>query len=168
VSQAHVIIDIDGTVAPEGVLSDEERISLKEANDWASWQTSQALIAWLQELEPLARITWASLWDYESNLFNEGVGLRKYPFITFWNNTGGESEWFKFKAISEHLLSLPDDDLVIWVDDEISPEVETRMSAFHPRLEVVIPDATVGVSVEDRARILEMLKQERSFLHGSL
>lgn len=139
-----LLLDIDGVISPLGRIHNDDYVIVN--NDYSTWNIPFNAVNLIRNsLDDGHNIIWASAWESVSNHINKELNLDSFDYLTFDND---DALWFKFTSIKNFVKTIPQNIHIVWVDDEIPPEV-FEWADNQPNITCIIPNGLTGLSELD-------------------
>lgn len=152
-----IIMDIDGVLAPMGMVPDRD-LPLDVDHDWGAWVVRERDALLLGQLVSGAwgpvNFIWGSSWEGDSNLLADGLGLGPFPHVPHGDADQGPHAWRKAAPFLEFIGQTQGP--VLWVDDELDTPTIALAEADH-RIRCLVPDGHLGLTPENWDEIVAFL-----------
>ncbi len=153
-----VILDIDGVLNPFGA---RYNYNLPFREIGSVFLLPEMQTPWIKKIKEHAKFVWGSAWEQNSNRLLEWLELEDEPdweWIPMQWTDVGTGTW-KIKAIRKYLkdAGIPDDEKVVWLDDELEEDAFLWASERGNML-CIAPDRYLGLTDEQYAEIYEFVK----------
>lgn len=139
-----ILLDIDGTIAPLGIVNDGVIVSL---DGWSRVSIPSDVVEWLQVVDNDFKIVWSSTWCANSLAVSQQLNLSISEYINYTGESN-EFEWLKIRQlnnfIDEHYFRN-----IIIIDDELPSELTFREGVI-----LIRPNDLTGISNVEMKRVL--------------
>lgn len=157
---ATIILDIDGVLSPS---SDDPALlpsgfSLHSYGEAKAYLNPSLHLDWIENIATNSNFVWGSKREEYSNLIFKMLGLNiERPWIPIDGSDVGLGTW-KLKTIKKWVSeNLKDDELLIWVEDELEPDAYVWAKNRGNTI-LVCPHLEVGLTSSDLSLILASIK----------
>jgi hypothetical protein len=153
----YIILDIDGVLNPfyARYNPDLNFTWLAEGNQGLFLKPDMHT-RWLQKLSEHATIIWGSAWEKESNLVLRLLNIDDtWGWIPLDREDVGLGTW-KLKSIKPWVESLPTNEKVVWLDDELESDVFIWAQERGNML-ALAPNRAQGLTEEDFQRVYDFV-----------
>lgn len=131
-----ILLDIDGTIAPLGIVNDGVIVSI---DGWSRVSIPSDVVEWLQVIDNDFKIIWSSTWCANSLAVSQQLNLSISDYINYTGESN-EFEWLKIRQMNNFIDKHYFRNIII-IDDELPSELTFREGVI-----LIRPNDLTGIS----------------------
>lgn len=139
-----ILLDIDGTIAPLGIVNDGVIVSI---DGWSRVSIPSDVVEWLQVIDNDFKIIWSSTWCANSLAVSQQLNLSISDYINYTGESN-EFEWLKIRQMNNFIDKHYFRNIII-IDDELPSELTFREGVI-----LIRPNDLTGISNVEMKSVL--------------